>query len=918
MKNGKKVFKLTSIIAIFVLLLPLLIPFNQVVAKEDIEVKNSLLDYIQVKPYSEAYIEWLELDEEKRKNTMPPPMHEIEYKPVAKTAKSPLLRGAVMLPSAYDLRDYIDIEVKSQKETNQCWAFATASCLETNIAKTTGEVYEASPSHMEYATSKTFTDGINPLGHNRELGYGGNAYMSMSYYTRGSGPVAEPDMPFENNETMKPLSYIQGKTVEKKITEYIYFPNVKKSSGFSLDMSDFRKSVKEHIMNYGAVYAGVYYDEDYMSFDGSCLNLYCNGTELGVDIDDQMGHAVSIIGWDDNYAVENFKVGNQPQNPGAYLVRNSWGADISGSGYTGYDWISYEDYFIEYTLMGIVEVEDIDYDDIYQYDILGATTEISFPGLELDTLYGANVFSKTSGQIEILNEIGLTVDYTDINYEIYVNPQSGDKSYANLTKVKTGTETLTPGYHTIKFDTPIYLTGSEFVVVVKYISPNSEDAVMSVECQDSMFWNTAKSNVGESYIAFDIADNEWVDFKELEAYGVFMNTNLCIKAFTSGAEETVKLLSLGSVSYNPSQIHEGIGGIVTIPVNTVGIENGSILNVAIKKGSTNLTSNFTITGTTVNSNQANISIGVSSGIWQGDYTVEVGYEGAATKTKTFSVLAEQETERSLSLGSVSYNPSQIREGTGGTVTIPVSTIGIGNGSTLNVAVKKGSTTLTSSFTITGTTVNSNQASISVAVPSTIGQGDYTVEVGYIGVATQSKTFSVLAAEEPSVIKGSAVITVKNSSGATMQGVTVKVYEDNVKRSTDLTTDANGEATIANMIKGKTYKIDVAKDGYVEQKGIVISGITENEQVVTKEVKLAASNNTGGNSGNGNSSSGNTGSSSSSSSKGSPDDTTYDKDLPKTSGETKSTGEIIAYFGAFNGLIGAAIVSFIKMKGLIGV
>jgi len=677
MKHIRKRFKLiTSLVIIFAFLLPMLMPYNQIFANENGENISEVISKAQLRPYSKEYLEWVALPEEERKNTIAPPMHEMEY--VAK--ETMMLMSTSTLPATYNLKNDINITIKNQGNTNQCWAFAAVSSLETNLAKAKGQNQSFSPRHMDYATSKTFTDGINSLGHNREVGDGGTALIAMAYLTRGAGPILETDMPFVNNEAKFALSYIANKTVQKKVTEYILFPSVKKEPGTSPNMTAFRENVKRHIMQYGSISTGIVYSDNFVVFNGNNLNVYCNDTNV------KPNHGVSIVGWDDNYAVTNFKEGRRPQNPGAYIIRNSWDTNLYGSSYTGYDYVSYEDAYIEYSLLGIVGVENKDYDYIYQYDPLGCNNELTFDNKQI--IYGANVFNKQSDKVQILNEVSLAVCLTNISYEIYVNPESGSLDAANLTKVATSSASLSPGYYTIKFDTPIYLTGDKFAVVVKYTCPGSAKAVLPVEYNDGSYWGTAKSNAGESFACFDLVSNNWEDLKGLEAPGIdIRDVNIAVKAFASDVSD-------------------------------------------------------------------NISI------------------------------------------------------------------------------------------------------------------------------------------------GSTLVTIKDNAGLPIAGATITVYENNVKRNSTLTTNAQGQVTIENMMAGKTYKIDIQKAGYIEQSGIQLQSITASGQVLTKQVNLTQ--NSGGNNNNNSNNNNNQ-----------KDDSAYKGNLP-------FVGETMVCFGVINILLAIAIINFRKIKALTGV
>lgn len=452
-----------------------------------------------------------------------------------------LLADKTLLSSMkFDLRSNIEVQVKDQKTTQECWAFAANTALETNLLLTQNEQFDFSERHMVYATAKTFTDGTNPLGHNREANGGGNASIAMAYLTSGRGPVLETEMPFSVNEEKIALSEIEEKTVQKKVTDYMVFPTILKTKDTEgnitytdeektttyteAQVEENRNNIKQHIMNYGAVTAmtvsGSAYSE-YYNYNLDYPAFYCDNTNL------ILNHQISIIGWDDTYAVENFNEAHRPSNPGAYLVLNSYGTE--GNYKYGCYYISYEDAYIEMGIVGIINVEDIDYDKIYQYDPLGVSSSLCLD--EEKVLYGANVFSKDKSVVEQLNEISIA-SLVEQNFELYINSEDGELSQDKLQKVEIEETTIRQGYTTIKLKNPVKLTGEKFAVVVKY-SGNNKKAYIGVESSTKTYWATATSNSGESYYSQDM--NTWTDLTEVG----LTNTNICIKAFTTEIESVI-------------------------------------------------------------------------------------------------------------------------------------------------------------------------------------------------------------------------------------------------------------------------------------------------------------------------------------------------------------------------------------------
>lgn len=147
-------------------------------------------------------------------------------------------------------------------------------------------------------------------------------------------------------------------------------------------------------------------------------------------------HAVTIIGWDDNYSKENFsdELGNMPSNDGAYIALNSWGE---------YDlfYISYEDVLVERDMSGVVTstinkedtVRQIKFTDrnlyqaikenlencIFKYNDEKLTMDIFDIGSYISTLNLSNRnITDITGLSEICNYINIvTLDLSNNNIE---------------------------------------------------------------------------------------------------------------------------------------------------------------------------------------------------------------------------------------------------------------------------------------------------------------------------------------------------------------------------------------------------------------------------------------------------------------------------------------------------------------------
>lgn len=524
-------------------------------------------DYQLDTNFSESYIEWQNLSEEEKKETLMPKLYTLDIpKGIAEEneenketngIREQILNGsfeksskaALVGNNGYDLSRYnlndernVNVKVKHQGETSECWAFSMTSVLETNLALTKSINKEFSPRHMDYSLTRDFLDGTDENNLDRSPSEGGLAEFAVAYLTNGKGAVLERDMPFENNWHEIYKSEL-NKTVDTLATETVTFPAIYKSYSANgtvtytnggtgayrreysqSEVNEFRRMIKNHITKYGAISAVTagnaarFYSKPGKPMES--VAYFCNDSSIDRD------HAITIVGWDDNYSRDNFTGAAKPQNNGAYICLNTYGTENFDNGYI---YISYEDVLIESYLYGIKSTSRVDYDRIYQYNPTGETTAVGVNGM--NTGYIGEFFERETSDVETLEYVGINIP-RDMYLNIYVNPNGRDMSKDKCRLVKS-TGKLSTGYHRIAID-PVELNGREFAIVIKQTSVE-ERFEFSIEVSVSMsgtMYSKLQGNPGKSLFSFD--GEEWNKLSSESVSGYKMNTaDMTIKAFTT-------------------------------------------------------------------------------------------------------------------------------------------------------------------------------------------------------------------------------------------------------------------------------------------------------------------------------------------------------------------------------------------------
>ena len=356
------------------------------------------------------------------------------------------------LPDSYDSREQNVISgIKNQNPYGTCWAHSALAAMEASMASKSYETnsVDYSERHLVWFAyhSKDAADPLKNVGDDytelksSEYGdeiafdFGGNQYTAAFPLLRWQGAAWESDFPYSSD------------TLSIRSSE-AYSSNSHLQNVFFINMSQ-QDRVKSAIMRYGALEIDYFHNDVYYNYKNAAY--YCNENMNGAN------HAVTVIGWDDDYSKGNFS--NEPLNNGAWLVKNSWGTYWGNQGYM---WISYEDINLKNGVATVYDAEAVNnYDKNYFYD-----------GTNIQTNWyvsnASNVF--TAQENETLKAVGIMLEDADVSYgvEIYKNPDDNNPQSGELLLSQEG-RTSYAGYYTIPLDKEVALTkGDKFSVVFSF------------------------------------------------------------------------------------------------------------------------------------------------------------------------------------------------------------------------------------------------------------------------------------------------------------------------------------------------------------------------------------------------------------------------------------------------------------------
>ncbi|WP_455717546.1 C1 family peptidase, partial [Anaerosporobacter sp.] len=224
------------------------------------------------------------------------------------------------VPETYNSVDlnYVS-KVKDQGSYGTCWAFGAINTAESSMIKKYGFPIATDYSELHLAYNFYHTQ-VDPLGNTAGdstvakgatyLDLGGNSIFTVKNFANWVGAADESIADYSG--ASKYEAEMAKKTAEER-TAISFNDLAHMQNAYILNYDD-KSIIKQLIMDNGAGTIS-YYASDNSGYNSKTGAYYQNSTT-------SQNHCVSVVGWDDNYAVSNFNSSKCPPGPGAWLIKN--------------------------------------------------------------------------------------------------------------------------------------------------------------------------------------------------------------------------------------------------------------------------------------------------------------------------------------------------------------------------------------------------------------------------------------------------------------------------------------------------------------------------------------------------------------------------------------------------------------------